>query len=108
MKLPHWLSSLFADAPADSPRDGLVLVGRPQGEAEAELWRNILSQWGVTCLIKNVSALAYIRLGDMFEVWVREEDGEYACELLGLAGDGDASIARRADEAPDDDPGGNP
>jgi len=81
------LFRLFA-SPASEPRpDDLVLLGRPTSEAEAELWRNILSQWGVHSLIKNVSALAYIRLGDMFEVWVLQHDLEYALELVGL-GDG--------------------
>jgi len=80
------LLDAFFPPRAETP-DDLVLLGRPQSEAEAELWRNILSQWGVLCLIKNVSALAYTRVGDMFEVWVRRDDAEYGRELLGL-GDG--------------------
>jgi hypothetical protein len=120
VKLPRWLSGLFEGSAAtpddgaadgrrgrvgDGRRGGLALVGRPQGEAEAELWRDILGQWGVTCLVKNVSALAYTSTGDMFEVWVREEDEEYARELLGLGeGDGGGDLGPDEEGYPADNP----
>lgn len=66
-----------------------MLLGRPAGEAEAELWRNILLQWGVRCLIKNVSVLAYMHSGaDLFQVWVLRQDLEEARALLGVGEDG--------------------
>jgi hypothetical protein len=78
------LDAMFGPAASPGP-DDLVLLGEPSGEAEAELWRNILAQWGVHCLVKNVSATAYLRLGDQFLVYVLQQDLEYARELVGLA-----------------------
>jgi hypothetical protein len=77
----RWLRDAFL-GPREPGPDDLVLLGRPEGEAEAELWKNILAQWGVPALVKNVSALAYIRLGDLYEVWVLQKDLEYALSLL--------------------------
>jgi hypothetical protein len=63
-----------------------VLLGRPDGEGEAMLWKNILEQWGIHALVRNVSATAYLRLGDLFEVWVLQRDLEEARQLVGIAG----------------------
>jgi hypothetical protein len=91
-RLSRWrraLSRMFAPTPRDEG-DALVLLGRPDGEAEARLWANILEQWGVRALVKNTSATAYAGFGDAFEVWVLENDVEEARQLLGVReGDGE-------------------
>ena len=62
--------------------DDLVLLGEPHSEAEAALWRNILEQWGIRCLVRNVSVTAYLRMGDSFQVWVLQRDLEEARSLI--------------------------
>ena len=85
----RWLRDQFLPARGDPGPEDLVLLGSPESEAEAELWRNILLQWGVHCLIKNVSALAYMHSGaDLYQVWVLQRDQAYARELLGVGTDG--------------------
>lgn len=90
----RWLRDQLLPQRGDPQPDDLVLLGRPSGEPEAELWRNILMQWGVHCLIKNVSALAYMHSGaDILQVWVLQRDEEYARELLSLGEDGTVADA---------------
>jgi hypothetical protein len=88
----RWLRDQLLPSRGDPGPGDLVLLGRPESEAEAELWRNILLQWGVHCLIKNVSALAYMHSGaDLWQVWVMGQDEEYARELLSVGKDGTAA-----------------
>jgi hypothetical protein len=76
------LSERLFGVPKRPPSDDdLVLLGEPSSEAEAELWRNILEQWGIRCLVRNVSVTAYIRMGDSFQVWVLKRDLEEAKSL---------------------------
>jgi hypothetical protein len=77
------LRGIFLPSRAESGPDDLVLLGRPGGEGEALLWQNILSQWGIQALVRNVSATAYLSLGDFFEVWVLQRDLEEALQLVG-------------------------
>ena len=78
------LSSIFRRPPAGPTPDDVVLLGNPGSEAEAELWRNILAQWGIAALVRNRSATAYLHLGDDFEVFVRRDDLDEARQLVGL------------------------
>ena len=78
------LRELFLLKKADPGPDDPVLLGRPDGEGEALLWKNILEQWGIHALVRNVSATAYLRLGDLFEVWVLQRDLEEARQLVGI------------------------
>jgi hypothetical protein len=64
-----------------------VLLGRPDGEPIAELWRNMLEQRGIYSLTRNVSAPAHIRMADRFEVYVLQRDLEDARDLLCLDAD---------------------
>ena len=83
MHLLRSLSERLFGVPRRQAGEGdLALLGDPASEAEAELWRNILEQWGVRCLIKNTSATAYLRLGDAYQVWVLHEDLEEASSLI--------------------------
>ena len=78
------LRELFLLKKPNPGPDDPVLLGRPDGEGEALLWQNILEQWGIHALVRNVSATAYLRLGDLFEVWVLRRDLEEARQLVGI------------------------
>jgi hypothetical protein len=85
---------LFGVPRRASNDDDLALLGEPDSEAEAELWRNILEQWGIRCLVRNVSVTAYLRMGDSFQVWVLQRDLEDARSLIlgdAPSGAGDAN-----------------
>ncbi len=85
----RWLRDQFLTPRGEPGPDDLVLLGRPDSEAEAALWRDILLQWGVPSLIKNVGALAYMHSGaEQCQVWVLQRDEESARELLNLRADG--------------------
>jgi hypothetical protein len=76
-----------ADAPTPLPSpDELVLLGRPDGEPEAQLWRDILTGEGIEALVKNVDAAALGVAGPslQFEAWVRRKDLRRAQSALGL------------------------
>jgi hypothetical protein len=77
------LRRLFGGAKEPGP-DDLVLLAEAEGEAVAEMWRGMLEQRGVHCLVKNVSSLAHLRIGAPYEVYVLGRDVEYAREVLGL------------------------
>lgn len=78
------VAAVFRRTPRDPEPGDVVLLGNPAGEAEAELWRNILAQWGIAALVRNRSATAYLHLGDDFEVFVRRDDLDEARQLVGL------------------------
>ena len=91
------LAALVRRPPAEPSAGDVVLLGNPAGEAEAELWRNILAQWGIAALVRNRSATAYLHLGDDFEVFVRRDDLDEARQLVGL----DATNGESADGEPE-------
>jgi hypothetical protein len=76
------LNVILGDRNAEPAPDDLVLLAETDAEPVAQLWRNILERWGVQCMIKNVSALAHLRMGDRFEVYVLQRDLDYARELI--------------------------
>jgi hypothetical protein len=84
MRILQRLSTIFRRPPHDPEPGDVVLLGNPGSEAEAELWRNILAQWGIAALVRNRSATAYLHLGDDFEVFVRRDDLDEARQLVGL------------------------
>ena len=77
------------DAPSRLPSpDALVLVTRPNGEPEAQLFRQLLEQNGVRAMVKNRDA-ASAQAGGMgppwaYELWVLRKDLRRARELLDL------------------------
>lgn len=79
-------------APARLPSpDALVLVARPQGEAEAQLFHDMLEQEGIRSMIKNTDA-ASARAGGMgptwaYQLWVLRRDLRRAQEVLGIDGE---------------------
>jgi hypothetical protein len=80
-----WLIRTFLGPPDAEPApEDLVLLGAPGGEAVAGLWRNLLEQRGIHALVKNVSSLAHLRMGDQFEVYVLYRDLAEARSILGL------------------------
>jgi len=80
-------------APVRLPSPGaLVLLVRPHGEAEAQLFRDMLEQEGVRSLIKNRDPVS-ARAGGMgppwaYELWVLRRDLRRAREILDLPSDG--------------------
>lgn len=80
------LRAMFLPDRADPGPEDLALLGRPDGEGEALLWQDILRQWGIHSLVRNVSATAYLSLADRFEVWVLQQDLDEARQLVGLSG----------------------
>jgi hypothetical protein len=71
--------------------DALVLLTRPYGEAQAQLFRDMLEQEGVRSLIKNRDPVS-ARAGGMgppwaYELWVLRRDLRRAREILALSGD---------------------
>jgi hypothetical protein len=84
------LTAIFRRPPRHRQPDDIVLLGKPDSEAEAELWRNILAQWGIAALVRNRSATAYLHFADNYEVLVRHEDLEEARQLVGLTDPADA------------------
>jgi hypothetical protein len=102
MNMLRRLSERVFGVPKRPPSDDdLVLLGVPDSEAEAVLWSNILEQWGIRCLVRNVSVTAYLRMGDSFQVWVLQRDFEEARALI----EGDApsgmSAADRGNSSPE-------
>lgn len=86
------IAAIFRRPQRDPEPGDLVLLGNPDSEAEAELWRNILAQWGIPTLVRNRSATAYLHFADNYEVLVRHDDLEEARQLVGLADPGDAGF----------------
>jgi hypothetical protein len=80
--LRAWSQRLFGLPKRPPSDDDLALLGAPSSEAEAALWSNILEQWGIRCLVRNVSVTAYLRMGDSFQVWVLQRDLEEARALI--------------------------
>jgi len=76
----------------DPPRrlpspDKLVLVARPRGEAEAQLFRDMLEQEGIRSMIRNRDAVS-ARAGGVgppwaYELWVLRRDLARSRELIG-------------------------
>ncbi len=92
-----WLSRLFRRADPLAPRrlpspDELVLLVRPQGEAEAVLFRDMLVAEGINSLVKNRDA-ASVNAGGMgppwaYELWVLRRDLARARVVLGIGSEG--------------------
>lgn len=78
------LSDIFRRPTRDPEPGDIVLLGNPESEAEAELWRDILAQWGIAALVRNRSATAYLHFADNYEVLIRHQDLEEARQLVGL------------------------
>lgn len=83
------IAGIFRRLPPDPQPDDIVLLGNPESEAEAELWRGILAQWGIVALVRNRSATAYLQFADHYEVLVRHDNLEEARQLVGLSESGD-------------------
>ena len=71
--------------------DELVLLGLPDGEPEAQLWRDVLAAEGIRTLVKNTDA-ATAQFGIpgpawAYEMWVLRKDLRRARAALGLAGE---------------------
>jgi len=82
-----------ADAPVRLPSpDELALLAAPNGEAEAQLFHDMLEQQGIRSMIKNRDPVS-ARAGGMgppwaYELWVLRRDLLRAREILGTeAGD---------------------
>jgi hypothetical protein len=79
----------------DEPRrlerpDSLVLLTRPHGEPQAQLFRDMLDEHGIRAMVKNVDALS-AEAGGMgppwaYELWVLRKDLRRAREVLDLSG----------------------
>lgn len=80
------LASIIRRPRRESQPGDIVLLANPGSEAEAELWRDVLAQWGIPALVRNRSATAYLHLGDDFEVFVLQQDLAEARQLVGLDG----------------------
>ena len=70
--------------------EALVLLARPSGEPEAQIWRDMLGREGIRCLVKNIDA-ATAQSGAAgpawaYELWVLRRDLRRAREALGLDG----------------------
>jgi hypothetical protein len=86
MKVPRWLRDAFLDdgpPPEPAPGEIVVLTGADD-EATAGLYRNLLEQHGIPCVLQNTSASAYLRFGQSWEVRVRYKDVARATEILDL------------------------
>ena len=86
----RWLKRVLLeddDLPPDP--DQLVLLAEPEGEIVAGLWRGILEDKGVRCLVKNVNGIAHLQSNavPMFEIHVLYKDVERARQLIGLRED---------------------
>jgi len=73
--------------------DALVLLARPHGEAEAQLFHDMLEQEGIRSMIKNTDA-ASARAGGMgptwaYQLWILRPDLRRAQEVLGIDGEGE-------------------
>lgn len=81
-----------AGAPVRLPSpDALVLLARPHGEGEAQLFRDMLEHEGIRSLIKNLDPVS-ARAGGMgppwaYELWVLRRDLRRAREILDLPRD---------------------
>jgi hypothetical protein len=67
--------------------DELALLARPNGEAEAQLFRDMLEQQGIHSMIKNRDSLS-AQVGGMgapwaYELWVLRKDLARGRETLG-------------------------
>ncbi|MBI5284814.1 MAG: DUF2007 domain-containing protein [Chloroflexi bacterium] len=82
-----------AGAPVRLPSpDALVLLTRPQGEAEAQLFRDMLEQEGIRSMLKNRDPVS-ARDGGMgppwaYELWVLRRDLLRARDAIGVEDDG--------------------
>jgi hypothetical protein len=87
------LGRLEAGAPERLPSpDALVLLARPHGEAEAQLFHDMLEHEGIRSMIRNTDA-ASARAGGMgppwaYELWVLRRDLRRAREILELEAGG--------------------
>jgi len=91
-RLFDWLPGRTpADAPPRLPSpDDLVLVAAPNGEAEAQLFHDMLEQQGIRSMIKNTDA-ASARAGGMgppwaYELWVLRKNLQRGRQILGIDG----------------------
>ncbi|MBF6600817.1 MAG: DUF2007 domain-containing protein [Dehalococcoidia bacterium] len=70
--------------------DALVLLCRPQGEPEAELFRGILADNDIRSMVKNRDAVAVDGGGWgapwKYELWVLRRDLRRAREIVGVEG----------------------
>jgi len=75
----RWLRRFF------SSDDPLVKIAAGLNEPEAEMWRELLSNEGISAFTKNMSYLltAYGGSGiNNFDMWVKQTDLERAREIL--------------------------
>ena len=71
------------------PVTPLVILGTPQGEADAALWLQRLRAEGIWARLRNVRSsswtLGVAGLIYYGEVWVKEKDYEHARHVFGFA-----------------------
>ena len=86
-RIASWIAGSDADAPERLPSpDELVLLMRPNGEPEAQFFREMLEQGGIGALVKNRDPVS-AQSGGMgpawaYELWVLRKDLRSARELL--------------------------
>ena len=77
-----------ADEPAADRQDEPVWVATAQTDFEAQLWRDLLAEGGIRCMVRNVDPLAGRGLpmpsAYSQQLWVLQSDVERAREILGL------------------------
>ena len=84
-----WFGSGAGDAPVRLPSpDELVVLVEPNGEAEAQLFRDMLEQEGIRSMVRNTDASS-ARAGGMGPVWAYEllvlrKDLQRGRQVLGL------------------------
>jgi hypothetical protein len=84
MSLLRWLrDALLGEDPPPAP-DEIVVLTETAGEGVAGLYRGILEQNGIHCIVQNVSGGPYMTIGQSWEVRVQFKDIARATEILGL------------------------
>ena len=86
MGLFSWLRDTFLgdDPPREPDPDEIVLLTEADDEPTAGLYRDLLKQGGIRCILQNVSATQYLRFGQSWEVRVQYKDVPRATEILNL------------------------
>lgn len=91
-RITEWLTGRGdAGAPARLPSpDELALLAHPNGEAEAQLFHDMLEQQGIRSMVKNRDPVS-ARAGGMgppwaYELWVLRKDLHRGREILGTDG----------------------
>jgi hypothetical protein len=78
------LTGRYPQAPPSA--DDLVLLARPEGEAEALMWKEMLERHGIRSMTKNRDALSasYNIPGPVwaYELWVFRRNRDAAAEII--------------------------